>query len=245
MKARESSNHVRGVIPFCPGPQPDCIFTVGLGHGGEIGQLEEVWPDAKYFACEPHPGLINNAIGQYPGTLFPFAIGREDGETTLYHKRRHICGSSLFNRRMRGDKKITVQRRTLDSLLRDHGPFGEYILLWLDCEGSELDALDGGEKFLDSVPWINLEMSVRPVRPGWPDHFQVHSFLSKAGFFRMNTHSHVWNYEGGENFSYDALYVRPGCINWNQVSCPAEGNDRVGILKRMKREQHKRELLNL
>lgn len=214
MKAKQSANSAILIINEQNGGVPDAIFMVGVGRAAECPTLGKAWPDAKWFGCEPHP-LHHAKNENFPGAIFPVAVTGKNGHAAFYLKKNHSHGSSVFSRFAKSDKQITTPTKTLNSIHNEKGPFGKKILLWMDCEGSELSALDRSERFLKDVRWINIEMMVEPTRDGWPDHCEVHGRLVALGFIRVQIHSH--NFTFG---AYDAIYMRPEYINWKEVLCP-------------------------
>lgn len=213
MKAKESADAVIDILSRHKGGSPETIFMVGIGRGAECRILKDAWPDANWFGCEPNPQFVG--CPNFPGRIYPTAIGHVNKSAYFYLKNLHPQGSSLFTRNARSDTRISVDVSTLDWILDQNGPFGTDVLLWMDCEGAEYDAIQGGARFLDSVNRINVELSTNPNRSGWPDHSIVHAALLTRGFVRVETHS-VHKGKG----VYDCVYMRPNLVNWSEVLCP-------------------------
>lgn len=189
--------------------KPDAVFQVGVGvHCEEIAVMHEEWPDAKFVGMEPHPDVVKEVKSRYPGDLYECAVGDSYGKRTLHGKKRHKDGSSLYphvdqkKREEIVDFEVTVV--TLDYLFPDPKSYGERILLWLDCEGAELIALQGGANFVGSVDVVNVEMTGVPMGVGWASPSEIHGWLTERGFRRQYIHT-----QRAFCGQYDGIYVRP------------------------------------
>jgi len=205
---------------------PDVVYQVGIGYydenhdayvlkyGHEEGHvvLHKEWPDTRFVGCEPHPELLKKLTDprsehRYPGRIHECALGDRCGTAVLYSKRRHKVGSSLHPHHERNDEtyqSYEVPLFTMDQIWYDPVNADENVLLWLDCEGSELDVLRGGEKFLDRVGILNVELTSSPPGDGWCDPSDVHWWLWDRGFLNQWKHSdrmHIGQWDG--------IYVRP------------------------------------
>ncbi len=210
---------------------PDIVVQVGIGlQSKEVDVMAESWPKTRFMGFEPHPSIVKSLKnGGYPGLIFECAIGDKQGKAILYAKNRHKDGSSLFphSHHREGQKypEIEVSVYTLDHVFyRELLGFDE-VLLWIDCEGSELAVLRGGEKFLESVEVVNVEMTSKPRGEGWAKPFDVHEFLNDHGLFRTWTHTHR-SCRG----QYDAIYVRPKLFRSEYSCCPCQCEKAYGSI---------------
>ena len=166
------------------GWKADSVYQVGVGnYHEEIDVLVEEYPEIKVFGCDPCP-----VDKTYQGEFHQVAISNYVGEAPFYLKHRHRDGSSLHklpDAQLR--KEIVAKVTTLDALWPD--PVGKHILLWLDCESSELAALQGGENFIKRVEMINVEMTAKPNGPGWVRPVDIHRHLLERGFIRQWIHT--------------------------------------------------------
>jgi len=197
------------------GWRPEMIIQVGIGFTHEeTNVLTKEWPDCKWIGFEPHPHIVKKI--HYPGLIHEVAIGRKVGMCTLHIKRRHADGSSTlpFGEDIQILKKLEVTQTTLDRIL-DINNLPDGILLWLDCEGSELDALIGAEKLMKSgkVKMLNVEMTPNKPAESWPDPSEVHRVISNYGFYRQWVHT----LRDGQ---YDAIYACRDVFNPTYCSCP-------------------------
>ena len=184
--------------------KPDLIIQVGVGlvHK-EVEVLHQEWPECEWIGFEAHPDIASKVNKEYPGSLFPIAVTDVPGSTTLYTPSRHKDGSSLWS--VQDDcKPIEVSASNLDSLVsRKKLDESKEVLLWLDCEGGELNALKGSEEIIGRVNVINVEMTALPPSTGWCKPHDLHRWLRDHRFIRQWTHT-----QRSTSGQYDAIYVR-------------------------------------
>ena len=198
----------------------DVVVQAGVGQRHqEVDVLTEEWPGVQFIGFEPHPLDPK----EYNGELKQIALGSEVGHKTLHVKKRHKDGASLhqFNPDVT-TKGIPVDVTTLDLFIKQINKnllIGKRLLLWLDCEGSELDVLWGAKEFIEYVDVVNIEMTAKPPGQSWSDPLAVHYWLVKYGFIRQWIHTQ--NIASGQ---FDAIYVRPYlfkseycCDPWSKV----------------------------
>jgi len=197
------------------GWRPDLIIQVGIGYNHEeVAVLTMEWPDCQWIGFEPHPDIAQ--ASNYPGRIYEMAIGSSVDKANLYIKHRHADGSSIlpFEGDTRLRKTVEVFQTTIDHALKDV-ELPDNVLLWLDCEGSELTALVGAKKLMKSsrIKMVNVEMTPNKPSPNWPDPTQVHRRLSAYGFYRQWVHT----LRSGQ---YDAIYACRELFNPIYCSCP-------------------------
>lgn len=198
--------------------KPKRVYHVGIGQNSqEVDVMLETWGSDGFelHGFEANPLIVQQIQAIYPGKLHATAVGDTVGTTTLYSKRRHKDGSSLypFGEEFQQVSQFEVPITTLDTVYPD-GP-GERSLLWVDTEGAELRVLQGAAKFLSGVDVVNIEMTGRPPSCEWSDGVEVDLLLERAGFFRQWVHTS--RVSAGQ---YDALYCRRGVFRPDLCSCP-------------------------
>jgi len=167
----------------------DLVIQVGVGpHHEEVDVLLEEWPDVKFIGYEPHP----DSCDDYPGELRQIAITDHEGEAVLMFNKRHKNGATLLSYVGKGAedcRRITVKTTTLDKQFPSTLP--GRVMLWLDCEGSELAVLIGGERFIECVDVVNVEMTANSslLASGWCSPGAVHTWLVEHGFWLQWIHS--------------------------------------------------------
>lgn len=217
--------------------KPDVVYQVGVGfHYEEVASLKndtvviqtgtgmdglrkekvlkKEWPDVEFIGCEPHPKVAESLRKEYPGTIHEVAIGDWVGRQQLSFKSNHKDGSTLCKLRGDGVQSVFVDVTTLDKLFPS--PVGK-VLLWLDCEGSELEVLLGASFFVQRVQVINIEMTSNPPGTGWCRPENVHCLLVGLGFFLQWIHT-----QRSAAGQYDAIYVRPELFKPEYCCVPHE-----------------------
>jgi len=195
---------------------PDSVYQVGVGQNhAETEVFLESWPQVHLVGCEPHPTIVQQLVADYPGEVIPTAMGDTEGVIQLYSKRSHKDGSSVhFMPEADNCELIDVPITTLD-LLFPTGPEWKPCLLWLDCEGNELAVLHGGERFVEQVDVINVELTHKPPGPGWCSAVDVHDWILSHGFKRQWVHT-----QRSHAGQVDAIYVRPHLFRPEYCCCP-------------------------
>jgi FkbM family methyltransferase len=202
--------------------KPTLVVQVGVGticH--EVEVFQEEWVDVPLVGFDPNPAAVDEMVSRYPGQLIPQAVGlRPEGSVLFYSKQNHENGSSLL--RIESDKsELTEHYVTMTSLDATQKllPLHKLhdVLLWIDCEGTELDVLIGGEKFLSVVKMVNVEMTGKPPSPEWCSPWSVDTFLRDAGFYLVWIHT-IRTRLG----QYDAVYVRGDIFDPSICCVPSE-----------------------
>jgi len=138
---------------FCDAIEPGCtVLDVGANIG--IYTLLAAKRGARVFAVEADPRnleMLRHHV-QLNGfddrvTIFPIAVGAEEGQVTMYRFHGNWGHSNLFE----GSDPVQVPMRTIDSL--DLPPID---VCKMDIEGSELSALHGMEETLERSPRMKL-----------------------------------------------------------------------------------------
>ena len=182
---------------------PNALYDIGVGSKSEWKTLGKAYPKMKVYGCEPladlHPGLEQ----AFPGQLHRVGIGTAERTNIRFKPGERLMDASTVS--FEGDdyEEREIILWTLDQFDRVcHQP--DRILLWMDIEGAEFDALRSGVNLLVSgrVKWINLEEK-RPGterQVGWPSAAQLETLLSKFGYVRKLE----YNVHPGHQ---DAIYV--------------------------------------
>ncbi len=195
--------------------RPDYVYQIGVGQWHkEVEVMQDAWPDVRLIGFEPHP-VIWSRLKNYPGVVHNLAVTDKAGTAELHVPPRHKDGSSLCSIN-HADKTIPVNTTSLDAFY-PAGPVGDRILLWLDCEGSELAVLRGAKKFLEKVQMVNVEMTGKPTSSDWPPVSAVHDELIGSGFIRQWIHTERINMA-----QIDAMYVREPLFSPVYCCCPCE-----------------------
>jgi len=200
-----------GLIAELLGWKATEIWQVGVGlYHEEMEVLKQEWNLAseQIIGFEPNPDTFRRIMDVYPGQLVNTALSDFVGYGNLSFDSRHKDGSTLkglYHAKTSEQVPIT----TLDAVGKN---VKQGCLLWLDCEGSELDVLKGGKGFLSKVDVVNVEMTGKPPGEGWSRPVEVYQFLKMRGF-RLQ-HVHTQRTTAGQ---FDAIFVRSGL--WKEEYC--------------------------
>lgn len=171
------------------------IVDVGANIGAFSVAALEFFPDATIEAFEPVPecrGEFLRNVSRFrrpPPRLWPVALGQRRSRVT-FHVNEHTPSSSALLLLPEHEKEfpdarltrpIDVEVETLDDLTATIGP-KRPCLLKIDVQGYELEVLSGGRRFLQSVDYMIVECSVRPLYEGAPFAEDVIGMLSQEGF---------------------------------------------------------------
>jgi len=205
-----------GIICEGIGWKADEIYQVGVGDNHqETDVLSEAWAGVKFYGCDPRP------CKDYPGIFHQVAVTDKVGQARLYVKPRHHDGSSLYPTPIATRDGLQpmmreVQTDTLDNLFPD--PQGQHILLWLDCEGSELAALQSGDNLLGKAEVVNVEMTFGPkTAKGKYLAVEIYRHLVRCGFWMLDNHTQRLQ-EG----QCDYVYVRSYLFRPDRCLSPQE-----------------------
>lgn len=197
---------------------PDTIYQVGIGcNPEETAVFLDAWPDVEIIGFEAHPEVYRTVKATYPGIIANLALGAHEGKVPIWSPPRHKDGSTVFEPIDADRCAVTeTQMSTLDKMFIA-GPNTCKTLLWLDCEGSELNVLRGGNNFLKGVEVVNVELTAKPIATTWCDSNQVHDHLLEQGFKRQWVHT-----QRSSAGQCDAIYVRPHLFRPEFCCCPCQ-----------------------
>lgn len=144
--------------------------------------------------------VIEATLWSKDGIKKQFHISSNDGlSSSLFKMKWHRAIHPSISL---GDE-ITVETKTLDTVIAGCGLESKNIqLLVLDLQGAELEALLGGQKTLEKVQAVHVEVSRVQLYDSQPTFTQIHKFLTGRGF------SLVKHDLSDEDYAGDALYVR-------------------------------------
>ena len=192
--------------------------------------MKKAFPKCQYIGFECYPTIAYDLQKVYPGKLYNYAISDYNGVGTVYyrHRGKNACCMYPFREEHFGDGDVQVITRTLDGFFEEHGIPEGNIMLWMDCEGSELAGLQGAEKFLPHVGVVNVEVTGKPRNDGWCHPTDVHNWLNDHGFLRQHLHT-----QRSCIGQCDSIYLPYSLFKPEYCFCPCQ----VGRYEEWKKEQ--------
>lgn len=157
----------------------DAIVQVGVGYAKELEWLLPLCSRPIVYGFEPSPKAQHFwTTHSYPGLLFSIALGAGRGRIVLNEGGR-FEKSSVVHKPGRS-RPVEVDVDTLDAFQRRYGVVGRSVLLWMDCEGSEVAVLSGARHFLRNVSVVVAEVVDNPAN-NWPRRDEIAAALESKG----------------------------------------------------------------
>jgi FkbM family methyltransferase len=183
------------------------IIDVGANKGQFSLAARRELPDAKIFAFEPlsKPYAICSQLFRNDGaiSITHAALGSISGTADIHVSRSDDSSSllpigKLQSQIFSGTEEVGVER-VLVMKLDDAIPAEKLehpAILKMDVQGFELEVLKGGEKFLQSVDGIYLELSFMPLYERQPLAHEVLKWLEFRGFHLAGVYNVAYSKTG-------------------------------------------------
>lgn len=187
----------RTITEFIPrNTLPRAMYNLGIGNHpkNEAATLKAVYPKMSVYGCEPHRTTFDERRADYPGILISAAIRNYAGMTELFLPEL----SDMASVYARCTRSVSVPCITLDMFDAMCGQPRD-VLLWMDIEGAELEAIEGGGNLLRSgrVKWINTELREQCLSDGESNAEQIEHALAGLGFVLQKKYSNQTTHQDG------------------------------------------------
>ena len=203
----------------CQGILPKTVIDVGANVGQFAVASSKLFPDVVVYSFEPNPecvGLLSKNVDSLGNvSVFPLALGDKTGEV-VFHVNSHSHSSSILplaenhlgafpNAKEIGVIKVKVS--TLDTIFSNI-ELATPVLLKLDIQGYEAQALRGGEETLKSVEYVVLEASFKPMYEGEMLFMDIVRLMEGYGFSFKRPVGWLNDPNTREIIQMDALFQR-------------------------------------
>ncbi len=195
-------------------PEPDVVLDCGANIGQTVEGIRPLFPKAEIYSFEPVAELyeklcatcdrvnahaVKLAVGDYSGTATINLTSSHQSNSLLGFQEGSPCAQ--WHREI-GQEQIEIS--TLDQWCRTAGVDPNRVdILKLDVQGSELSALKGACRLLESVKLILLEVSFVQIYKHIPLFDEIDRFMHERGFRR-----HAIYPSDQPRFWGDALYIK-------------------------------------
>lgn len=194
---------------------PRGVFHVGAHKAQELAEYETdlhisrdniVWVEGNIVFVEKLrargiPNVIHALVGKASQDSVTFNLASNGQSSSVLRLGTHAQRYPNITY----TETVTLPMTTIDDLVNQHGIDPRQHNIWnLDIQGTELDALEGGQQALRHADAIYLEVNTEQVYEGCPELPEVDVRLASWGFQRVaTTVKHIRKHGWG-----DALYVR-------------------------------------
>jgi FkbM family methyltransferase len=176
--------------------QPQTLLDIGANRGDFSREATMQWPDIQCTLVEANPEC--EELLRRSGFPFHMAVVSDKVKAaTFWTRNTEVAGGgcSLYREKTTfyNDQQAVaneVQTTTLDILFGEDRTFD---LIKIDCQGSEVDILEGGKKLVSRASGLLLEVSVMEYNIGAPLWDDVLDYCKSIGFpewLTLSTHYH-------------------------------------------------------
>lgn len=201
------------------GVSPKTVIDVGANVGQFAVASAKLFPNVCVHSFEPNPAcanLLSNHVKSLRNVLvYPIALGDKDGEIA-FHVNSHSHSSSILPLtknhleafpNAREVSSIQVKVSTLDRVFSGVG-LVKPVLLKLDVQGYEAQALRGAADTLKRVDYVVLEASFKPMYEGEMLFMDVVHLMEGYGFSFSRPIGWLPDPHTGEIIQMDALFCK-------------------------------------
>jgi FkbM family methyltransferase len=198
------------------------ILDIGANKGQFARLAREVFPSAAIYSFEPLPDCFAELKTALPDdkNFFPFenAIGSR-AETLEFFRSFHTPSSSFLkmeelhkeafpeSREGQSAEPIKVRVETLDGVLGDRR-LEKNILVKIDVQGYEMEAIEGARGVLREAKIAILEMSFMKIYEDQPLFHDVYEKMYNLGFRFRGSLAQMLHPVTDEIVQTDAIFVR-------------------------------------
>ncbi len=196
------------------------IVHVGAHEGQEVYDYLQAFPDVQINLFEPQINLFEKLEKQFikhqQVNLFNFALGSENGKSSMYISNNKGLSSSFYKPKdhlfEHPEVNFELNKLNFDIKVLDEQKIFNIDLLNIDTQGYELEVLKGSVKALsDNVKYLILEINKKELYEGCPLVQDLDKFLNNFNFVRTDTHYWLDSFSWG-----DAFYIRKDLVSFKK-----------------------------
>lgn len=199
----------------------ETILDVGANAGQYAEELVQHGYKGKIYSFEPIPSVflsLAKTCKKYQNIeVLNFGMGSKEAELTI-NVSENLASSSILRvneaslaaepkTRTTHQEKVLI--KTIDSFFNSKS-LEEEVLLKLDVQGYELEALRGAILSLPRIKLIQSELSFTKLYYGGPLYDEVVSFLAEQGFEVFTIIPGFRDERSGRMLQADGIFVRKG-----------------------------------
>jgi FkbM family methyltransferase len=191
-------------------------FAKSIISNGFKGEIFSIEPSSEAFS-----ELVINSQRFRKWHVVPrCALGASEGEVTLNISENSYSSSilgilSTHTTAAPGSvyvRKESVKLETLDRLFASDDAKGRNCFLKLDVQGFEDQVLAGGEKILNRIGGVKIELSLFQLYSEQSLHGELIESLEKYGFLLWNLEPGFSDENSGQTFQYDAVLIHASLL---------------------------------
>ena len=200
------------------GVNPRTVLDVGANVGQFAVSSTKFWSDCHVESFEPVPDCaskLRRNCRELSVKVHEVAVGDRDGEVPI-HVNAHRHSSSILNLGnthreafpfAKEEATRTVKVVRLDSIFKNY-EFERPVLLKLDIQGYEPEALRGAAGILSQIDFVLVETSFRLMYEGEKLFTEILSLMQSYGFRFLRPIDWLEDPRSGEILQMDALFAR-------------------------------------
>jgi len=196
------------------------IIDIGANRGQFARYISKVFPTAKILCFEPLPdpyAELQNWVDYQGGRVVAMnvALGAENRDVIMVMHEEHSPSSSILHTTEISDKlypqtrkqrKIQIQQKTLDDVLRDND-LESLVLIKMDVQDYEDRVIAGGRNIFAKIHACITEICLDILYQGQATFHDLSNYLSSLGYFYCGNIDQKYG-DDGHCIYLDALFVR-------------------------------------
>jgi FkbM family methyltransferase len=200
------------------------LIDVGANEGQYALAMQKLGFSEKIISIEPlkqtYDKLYQLAKDNKNWTTLNIALGDMDGEKSINVSKNTVSSSFLDmlpehlkqepDSVYQSKERIIVKK--LDSIFGNNIETISSVYLKLDVQGFEKNVIEGASGSLKNISLIQMEMALVPLYKGELLLADMIQFMSDKGFVLYHLIPGFRNYETGQQFQTDGIFVRKDLI---------------------------------